>query len=263
MSAIEPFKPTKALALFNRPLAPITSAMLIGNQLREQYAGVTEVSLQHRESFVPTAIEVRNERLGKFLEADLAATCLSRARHQELEESVASKMVTALYRHLGMKAGDESMGMLEGSLAMFASDEIGRASGSWEPLNVSPATLALACLKLMNTQKFPTKPAEELVEYVRKADAVLLAFSYTEWERPYLSPQYRPVLTRMLELHNVHGDDSLESDWDDNPFRELVDRERAKLAIGQASPKRIAAARARTDSKRSSKPKLKKGGKQT
>jgi hypothetical protein len=76
-------------------------------------------------------------------------------------------------------------------------------------------------------------------------DAVLLEFAYDEWQKPWLLPQYRPLLPRILESHSGHdGGDA---------FVELVDRELAKLALEKPpeQPKKIAAVRTRSPMKKS------------
>jgi len=64
---------------------------------------------------------------------------------------IAVPMVTTLYAALGVKASNDVEGMLKGALDMFQTDELGYASGLWEPINITPLTLALACQKLINT----------------------------------------------------------------------------------------------------------------
>jgi hypothetical protein len=255
MNAIEHFRPTKTLAILDKPLVPISAALLTANRLREKYSGTVECALRHRQCYVAAAIKVRTEeRLREFLEADVAASMLFLASNEKLQRPTAVAMVTALYHALGMRLGDETAGLLEGSLDMFEVDEIGRASGLWEPLKVTPATLSLACRKLITTAIYPPKPAElraackeagdnllwayqaadELRDSVRKADAVLLHFApHEEWERPYLTPRLRPALARMLELHDAYGDETPEAWDDDNEFRALVEAEQAKLAIAE------------------------------
>jgi hypothetical protein len=278
MSAIERFQP-KVLAVFDKPIAPIMGALATGNKLRKKYKHATmNWSLPHRAHAVCTAKHVRDNTLADFLQADavVGGLCWD-ARRPRIEQSDAHKLLSALYRRLGMKAGDEMAGLLEGALDMLCGDEIGEASGLWKPLGVSPAILALACRKLIATAIYPPKPAEvraackeaadmissaervadRLVEDVRKADAILLQFSYDEWERLWIMPQHRPALARMLKFHSTYGDESEEFDeqFEDHPFMRLVEREQAKLAIEQPTePKRLAAARARPDVKRSKQP---------
>jgi hypothetical protein len=278
MSAIDRYRPN-ALAVFNEPIAPIAGALAAGNKLRQKYKHATmNWSLPHRAHAVCTAKHVRDNTLADFPRANAVARALSWDVHRpNIEQTDAYKMLSALYRRMGVKKSDESQGLLEGSLDMFASDDIGRASGLWKPLNASPAILALACRKLIATAIYPPKPAEvraaceeardllssaervadRLVEDVRKADAILLQFDYDEWQRPWLTPQHRPALARMLELHSIYGDESEEFDFDEpvHPLRALVEREKARLAIEQSpEPKRLAAARARSTVKRSKQP---------
>jgi len=256
--------PTRTLAVFDEPLTTITSALLVGNRLKDKYP-TWEYSLGHSETFVPTARTVRTERLAEFLAADAAAQMLFNARLQKLERPVAVEMISTLFSAIGIKPGEDSAGMLAGSLDMIESDEIARASGLWRPLAVSPAILALACRKLIATAKW-VKPcelrvacdeagtnlmwaqqaADGLVDYVRRADAILLAFAPDEWRVPYQTPQFRPVLELMLEKHEIYGDGTDEADWEDNQFRALVACERDKLlAIEAPAKRRLAASRVR------------------
>jgi hypothetical protein len=67
----------------------------------------------------------------------------------------------------------------------------------------------------------------------------LLQFDHDEWERPYLTQRYRPILQRILELHDICGDGTeawTEREYDDDghplhPFQRLVRAEQAKLAL--------------------------------
>ena len=275
--AIEIFRPKQnALAIFDKPLKPITSALLTGNKLREKYSGTIAPYLQHRKDYVQTAIRVRNERLSEFVQADEARGTLYCAMMMEsLEKPVGIAMVTALYHAVGVKLGDETAGMVAGVLDMLEGDEIGRASGLWEPLNVTPAILALASRKLITTSVFPPKPAElrtackeardklfwaqkaadETCEIARKADAVLLEFHRDEWERPWLLPQYRPLLARMLSLHSASAYEYGHEGEDEEltPFERLIEAERAKLAIADQSHERKLAASRKPASVRRSK----------
>ena len=235
--------------------ANFVPALLTGNRLKEKYPA-WQFSFGHSETSVPTARMIRNERLADFLQADAAAVTLFHARAQTLERAIAIDMLTGLYRALGVKAGDETEAMVEGALSVLLSNDIALASELWRPLKLSPAILSLACRKLIATAIYQPKPAEvhaacedagnnllwayqaadELREYVRRADAVLLQFAPDEWRQPYQTPQYRPALARMLELHWGEDHD------DDNQFMALVNRERRRLLAIEAPAKlRVAA----------------------
>jgi hypothetical protein len=141
--------------------------------------------------------------------------------------------------------------MLAGMLDMIASDDIGVASGLWEPLHATPTVLALACKALIAKSTFAPKPAElhaacrqalyhlklahnaahGLADLARKCDAVLLQFAPDEWQRPYRKAHYRRVLPRMLELHAIYGDGSDDLDDDANPFRAALARVRARQLV--------------------------------
>src|SRR5262249_54762247 len=150
------------------------------------------------------------------------------------------------------------------------------ASDLWRPVETSPAVLALACRKLIASNTFTPKAAElreacreaycslkwafeaaeELINFVRRCDVLLLEFDHKEWERPYLTPQYRPILAKMLELHRSEGDGSaawLEwyvGDSPPPPLVSVIQAEQAKLAP-PPERKRIAAARKRSEAKHS------------
>src|SRR5262249_34244995 len=131
-----------------------------------------------------------------------------------------------------LEGGEEIAGML----GMIEGTDDPSLAGFWQPMRLSPAGLALACRSLNATATFTPKPSElraacrkaennlrwaeeaadQLVDFVRRCDAVLLEFDHAEWERPYLTPAYRPVLGRMLELHAVYGDGS--KAWDEREY---------------------------------------------
>jgi hypothetical protein len=212
--------------------------------------------------------------LADFGRANAASLILYQASFQSLDRKVASAMVGAMLGGFGAKADRD---VLVAMLDMLEGDEVAIASGLWQPLQVSPAALALACRKLIATATYPPRPgelyaacrearnhlnwahaaADELVDFVRRTDALLLEFDHAEWERPYLTPQYQPILQRMLELHDIYGDGTeawmerrYEYDDDDNPlhpFAQLVRAEQAKLALpAPEEPKQIAEAACKT-----------------
>jgi hypothetical protein len=273
---------SRALAVFDKPLTGIMPAFETGNRLSEHYADVTEPALGHSACCVRPAIQVRSEhRLHWFLQADAAARMLLTAQTEKLERRDAADMVRTFYRVVGGKS-EESTAMLMGALDMIEANDIAAMSGLWEPLNVSPTVLALACRKLIaETVKFVPKPgelreackeaerklywayrgAQDLVERTREADAILLSFAHDEWERPYRTAGYRPILPRMLELHAEQGDDSVEwyeaacaDEGNSHPFAQLVRAEQAKLALPAPETQRAAACEAKQE-KRKRKPK--------
>ena len=159
----------------------------------------------------------------KFAAADNARTVLFHAGYQQVDRATAALMVAALLGTFGAKSDKD---LLAGMLDMLEGDEIAIASGLWHPLRVTPAMLAIACRKLIATATFPPRPAElyaacreasrslrsahdacdGLCDYVRRLDAVLLQFAPEQWREPYLTAQYRPIVQRMLSLHECFGD---------------------------------------------------------
>jgi hypothetical protein len=261
---------SRALAVFDKPLTPnVITALSAGKKLRRKYMGSALYFLDHCQGAMRTAITCRNERLGDFLAAE---RIVDLSVFHKVKRGTAVAMITTLYRSMGAKAGEETAGMLAGALDMIESDDIGEATGLWEPLEVSEVALAIACRKLIATTKFKPQPAElraackeamdvliftrdaadRVFETVRRADAILLEFNHAEWERPWRTPQYRPMLAHMLELHDTFGDGSIEFYRDESPqpIKVLVEREQAKLAL-EAKPPKVAAARKRIERKRS------------
>ena len=201
----------------------------------------------------------------------------------KVDRGVAIDMVTVLLGAVGAK-GDRDLifGMLDmlesGPVAeaygmgstMFETggrqqfEEQAQAGEMWLPVEVSPASLALACRQLISTFRYgQLRPADlhkacrqadsklrgalnrcnDLIDFVRRCDAVLLQFDHAEWERPYRTLAYRGHLMRLLELHEDH----LKPDWrkeDDNgnpvhPFAIALRSEQAKLqAMFEAEDKR-------------------------
>ena len=192
------------------------------------------------------------------------------------------------------KKGD---GLLKGMLDMIESDEIARATGGdwrlsndcdaasrWRPLELTPAVLSLACRKLIASQVFELKPAElrkacvearrsmqsaygaadDFCDRFLESDAILLLHNHEQWERPYLSKYYRPLLKRVLELH-----EESENYWDGpreceppSPFQAAVEREQAKLALPKPEQQTntAIAACAQPPTKKTGKPKRAKKG---
>jgi hypothetical protein len=186
--------------------------------------------------------------LPNIAKAQHASTVLSAAafswasRDGYLKRPLATKMVDALFRGLRIKSDEDGV---EGMLSMIESQRMGAVSGLWAPVDITPTVLALACQKLLNVHGFPhLKPsdlhsackdassrikwayedADEFVDEFVELDAVLLEFAHDEWEKPWLLPQYRPSLGRVLQQHSHRGTEG-------DAFAELVDREQAKLAL--------------------------------
>jgi hypothetical protein len=231
------------------------------------------------------ARERRANLLPLFGQANATALSLAQALCERVDHKLASAMVGQLLAGFGAKPDGD---VLAAMIGMLQGDELAIASGLWQPLHVSPAALALACRKLIATglPYWPKPPelyaacrdagnhlrwayetADKLVDFLRLCGVLLLEFDHEEWERPYLTPQYRPILQRMLELHGIFGDGSDafdEWDYDDDgkptyPLVALIKAEQTKLALeAPPEPKRIAAARKRGNVKRSGKPRKRK-----
>jgi hypothetical protein len=265
MAATDLVKTTRGLAIFDKATStPVLGALSIARQLR----GVVPYATSFVNCPVPLAIERRTAWLPYFAAADEAACMLYRALTTPIEHTVAATMIGHVYSALGIKP---KRPMLEAVLDLVFGDDVARATGwamsrmpdgepgaSWEPLNATPLTVALGCRMLISSARFEPKPSE-LRQAIRDArlqvtlaqgeaarsrdavielDAILLQKAHDDWERPYVTAQYRPLLPRILDLHNVGIDDD-----DDEPsdFQKLVAAERAKLALPKAEPVAIAA----------------------
>lgn len=246
------------LAVLKKPLAMITPALRFAKQLSHE----TNSSFGHRADMVPYCTRQRARHLGEFARADAAEQILFEATQmQPLDRKVAGAMVSGL---LGVFGAKPDMAVLDGMLDALEADELAIVwelaggfddTARWQPVHASPVTLALACRKLIATAKFPPRPAElraacaeagyvvgcamkaaeGLVDHVRRCDAVTLEFARDEWKQPFLTPAFRPILPRMLELHSIHGDgsDAWHGRDEDatHPFMDLVNAETDKLAL--------------------------------
>jgi hypothetical protein len=265
-TSIERYQPPqpKGLAIYNKTLTPLTPVLAFAKQLiseRDQFAGRC---FAHDERSIDHAKRERERFLAKFGRADKARVILYRATAwNRPDRNVATAMISTLLGAFGAKA---DAAVLAGMLNMIENDELGVASELWTPLDLSVPALALACRSLIANNIHPPRAAElhkacqdarrqlqlaestagELVDYVRRCDALLLDLAHDEWERPYLLPAYRPLLARMLELHAAHGIVSTNAydppynEQEDHPFAKLVEAEQAKLLAAEAKP-RIAA----------------------
>jgi hypothetical protein len=250
-------KPPRALAIINEPLVPIMPAFRLTSGLpsgRSVYS--------HSVGMVPFAIEQRREMLPKIAQimeakSDLLPAAYSWARNGRLARPLAARMIQALFRALNEKPTEE---VIEGMLCMLEGEAtgIGDTTGLWKSVQITPAALALACQKLIATVKFPPRPSELLdacreasrkimlayaravsfIESFEAMDRILLEFAYEEWEKPYLLPQYRPLLDRILVTHHAHAEE-------DSAFEKLVERAQENLALLEEPPEptKIAAAR--------------------
>ena len=245
---------SRALAVFDKATTPVLLAALeLGNELRRVQLpslGAPDRG-EHSMAVVPLAIRRRDELLEKFEEADKARSRLFfELTLATLDQDLAVDTVSTLYGALGVRPGEENDNQMRAALDMFASDDVGRASGMWEPMCVTPMALSLACRKLIREAIFAPKAAElraackdarnriqvaqeaakRFCEKVVEADAILLMNAFDEWQRPYTTPQYEPLRARMLTLHSLN--DACYGEEEDGPlapFGLLVEREQDRL----------------------------------
>jgi hypothetical protein len=262
----------RALAVFDKP-GNVMPYLEVGKQIK--HAEFQTSLFEHSAKFVRFATKQREKWLPLFGPANATSLALDKLDNRGVVgRDVAIDMLTAMLGAFGAKGDREVMlGMLD----MLESGTIGETTEMWLPVRVSPVGLALACRQLIATSIHVPRAAElhqacrkaestigeaigrseDLVDFVRRCDALLLQFDHAAWEAPYLTPQYRPILERMLDLHRIYGDGSEDFRYVDVPnvFRQAVERERAKLEAALAppvEPKRLAAANKRSEAKRSS-----------
>jgi hypothetical protein len=101
---------------------------------------------------------------------------------------------------------------------------------------LKPAELRKACVEARGKIAAAYGEADDFCDRFLESDAILLLHCHEQWERPYLSKYYRPLLGRVLELH-----EESENFWDgpregepSSPFQAAVEREQAKLALTPA-----------------------------
>jgi hypothetical protein len=245
MGALEPHK-GRALAasVYYKPLAFLAPALSVGTRIVPM-RDLTDFA--HDARLTEWCAEIRARRLGDFAAAVDSRFALDRCWRAPLDRPGAIKTLTALLEGFGVK---DDKGAVAAMLDVLEADELGRATKLWAPIEASPAALALASKKLSVTAVFPPRPAElanavreaaklirraadvcdRVVDMVRKADAVLLAFDYERWREPYCTPEFRQVLPRMLDLHEIFGDGG--ADFDEgrpNPFGAAIERARTDL----------------------------------
>jgi hypothetical protein len=227
--------PRRDLRALERPLTDLARALEIGKK-----AGKVQI-FRFPHDAVGIAQKFRDQHLELFAPAYHAETVLWRLLTDPLDPETAVAMVTALMRAFRSRPDKDVMTAM---LGLLGADDIGTASGLWEPIYPSPAVLALGCEKLIATMKFPPQPselrvacrearkqmdlahdaAERVRDFVRVADAVLLKHTYAEWQRPWQLPQYRGARALMLSLHAIYG--SADGEDEDVAFARLVEAER-------------------------------------
>jgi hypothetical protein len=263
-----PQLPAKGLVAAFRPVAQIVRAISAASEIRELvrrtrfdrisggsiYVGGSFVGFAHTQGMTDPALDSRNKLLRYFNAADQAHNLIAYNNHAGIERNIAAAMISAMLGALGAKGDKEALG---GMIELIEGDAVARATGLWQPLNVTPTILAIACRKLIATSKYVPKPVElaeacreaggevaraeryceELADHVRRCDAMLLEFAPAQWREPYRLPQYETVVQRMLELHETwgNGDDEFSPyDGEDEGFPEKEKNRNFRLALDRA-----------------------------
>jgi hypothetical protein len=236
----------QSVTVLNAPLVPAvieafrTSELcrlaMHDESLRLPYIG------DHDARFVDRARELRERCLPYAAKARQASKALTPivSSSEAIEPEHAVKMFSLLYGTLNKKrTDDDAIAMkLASCVEMFSpvSNQIGELTGLWKPVPQHPVIIALAIKQLIGEEVFAPEPSEvakacrhahqrlsvhlhwtdEWLAKLNLADGILLEFApHDEWERPYLLPEYRPVLTWMLEDHAMlSGADCCDPDDD-------------------------------------------------
>ena len=272
-------KPVSA-SILSTAVAAVTPALATYRLIRHE-AQEHQWNRKHDARGVSEAIKVRDRRLPFLMRVDGAEKALAKSVNlyglHRLDSEVAAELMGKLYRALGSKPNRD---LLDGTLSMLLEgDSLAYGTGQWEPINATSEILAIAVHKFLHEEdrRFPPLPGEvakkcrevkqmlaaahwwcdSWLDGLKRADAILFEFAHDEWERPYLLPQFRESRLRMLELHDDFGGRAPDDDESLTAFQQAVLDERAKLALEATLTKKIAAARKRTERKRT-KPKPKR-----
>lgn len=240
--------PRSVSTTFAKPLEIVVTALELYRYIKSD-AQHDQWHYPHNARHVAVAKRVRNQRLPMYGEVQEASNVLMSELRRKLDRRSAATIIASLYRALGAKPGDDPEGLIEGSLdAILESDRLGRVTDAWKPIGATPAVVAIAAKKILQTAIFAPKPAElaqacrdarhtlegargwcdSWLEDLQKADAILLEFAHDDWERPYLLPEHRPMLEPMLRAH--YFADVVDEAYA-GPFQEIVEREQAKYQI--------------------------------
>jgi hypothetical protein len=210
----------------------------------------------------------------------------------EITQATANKMLSVLFGTLAKKKADTDEMLLAACADMFdpLNDMLGKTTRLWKPVCKHPVVLALAIKKLIATSVFAPTPSElreametatqklqaakrqldNFLAWMIQADKIVFAFDRAAWEATYARLDSRvPSAMAARSYYYGNGDAercaALEKIWEPKheaeEAAELAAEEREKLAAddrGQlAAPperKQIAAAKKRSDAKRSTKP---------
>ena len=197
----------------------------------------TESTMDYDKRSVQRAYEYRKKMLDQYLDAVEGVHCLSLEKSigKETAAPITAAVAGAMLGAMGAKAEAEAfMEQVGGYVCVVENwlDSTGRL--------ITPAVLVMACLQLLDTNKFIPKPAEfmeafreaanqrhtamhrfsDLEYWIRKCDAVLLLCATEKWTEPYYLGDYEDILKAMLAAHeaNMHMNEKL----NDGTFARLI-----------------------------------------
>jgi hypothetical protein len=217
------------IAVYDKPLRKIMPALKLGTRgWQNSYS-----TCHHDPRYLNTAREGRDEFLPFFAQAEADVDILRKALRQRPDRKIKIAMVATLLGALGAK---DDKAMIFGMADALEDCEIKNRLDRNRPFELSQPGLALACRELIKTSVYTPRPVEllaacensenhlrfaiyglnQLTEFIRKCDAIVLEFAYSEWEKSYLTPELRPIVARMLFLHDIYGDGT--NEWDEGDY---------------------------------------------
>jgi hypothetical protein len=283
-------KPAAAgLALINEVLdADVVQAMVDADRFANQilndhtYLGEgepKEMFLERGPRFLERALPLHRSWLPSYARAHLVSTSLSGITSScpcPLTQADASSMLHYLFGAMGKRRNDEAAAKLLACADIFSptSNALGAALGLWKEVSRHPVILAITIKQLMAEKTFEPSEAElrealakvkqrlsvhehyvdQWLEKADRADQIVFAFDRAAWDAAYARADRETILA-MREYAELGGEGPSE-DLDENGDPECPPSPRWQalddlLKAKQPKPKRIAAARKRSEAKRS------------
>jgi hypothetical protein len=213
------------IELYN-PLRPQIKA--IKNGLALPWDG-TVFNVDYDKQSVPRAYEYREKMLDRYLEAVEGMHCLGLEPRLDVEKwngrawergqeasAITAALTGGMLGAMGAKAETEAFMEQVGGYVCVVENWLENGDAM-----VTPTVLIMACLQLLDANKFTPKPAEfmkacrqaaeqrhsavhkfsHLEYWTRKCDAVLLLFAPEKWTEPYYLEDYADTLKCMLAAH--------------------------------------------------------------
>jgi hypothetical protein len=200
--------------VLRQPLVEVMPALQIARQIDSFTCAVEDWRASLR-------IFPRIHEAGGALSAALWPPRGSQWRDAEARRQIAGAIIAIMFRSFGMRASDDPEGLIDGALAtLLDGDEVAEAMGQ-EPINATPAVLAIAAQQLIRSAKYPPRPSEVAaacrearsmmrnrkaildtwIDSLRKTDWKVLESDAERWRAAYPSATVRRL---MLDEHFEH-----------------------------------------------------------